>query len=207
MGVRHMQGTPAHIETLHSHSNDKRRHQSRCKYYVSDTGRCSYQVMKCDGSAHCNYYAENNEPTSLTFTKKNNKSVTISKGSRITYNGKGEGIVKNIRSIGDMNDGYIADIQFQNNKENLVAIKIPEAIENGNLTIKHPVSIKSKAKPINSRTKPIKPKTKVKINSSDNLERSSSTSETKININTFGYNPKWKIVRTVENREKKNKKR
>ena len=134
MGVRHMQGTPAHIETLHA--KDKRRHRSKCEYYVSDTERCSLLALKCSGSAHCKYYEENNEPANLTFTKKNNKSVTISKGSRITYKGKGEGIVKNIRLTGDMNDGYLADIEFQNNKGQLVAIRIPEAILSGNLTLK-----------------------------------------------------------------------
>ena len=55
MGVRHMTGTPWHLETLKS--NDSRRHKSNCGYY--DNGHCQFYIEPCRGSAHCDKYDEN----------------------------------------------------------------------------------------------------------------------------------------------------
>ena len=39
MGVKDMQGTPAHLETLHS-KDGQRRHKSYCDYYRSNDKWC-----------------------------------------------------------------------------------------------------------------------------------------------------------------------
>ena len=145
MGVRHMQGTPAHIETLHI--KDEKRHRSKCVYYVSDTNRCIYQSTKCVGSAHCDFYKTGKKPSSFIFTKKNGKAVTISKGNRVSHVKYGDGIVKNIRLSDDANyDGCVAEIQFQGSKESLVSIKIPAALLSGNLMLKSSAAITPKTK-------------------------------------------------------------
>ncbi len=77
MGVRHMQGTPAYIETLHR--KDEKRHRSKCVYYVSDTNRCIYQSTKCVGSAHCDFYKTGKKPSSFIFTKKMVKQLPLVK--------------------------------------------------------------------------------------------------------------------------------
>lgn len=62
MGVRHMQGIPAHLEILHN-SDGKRRDKRRCKFYIKPEKTCDclespYFSRKCGGSTHCNHYRE-----------------------------------------------------------------------------------------------------------------------------------------------------
>lgn len=56
MGVNRLQGTPWHAEQVHRAEDDDRRHRSRCKNYIDDSGQCSRRNGKCIGSAHCMEY-------------------------------------------------------------------------------------------------------------------------------------------------------
>ena len=61
MGVKHMQGVPAHLEYLPR--KDKRRHMARCKFLVKPEKICDcttsgYFQERCGGSARCEFYAE-----------------------------------------------------------------------------------------------------------------------------------------------------
>lgn len=62
MGVRHMQGVFAHLETLQN-SDGKRRDKRRCKFYIKPEKICdcmesAYFNRECGGSSHCDYYSE-----------------------------------------------------------------------------------------------------------------------------------------------------
>ena len=57
MGVRNMQGTPAHIEQLRRKEGDSRRYRGRCCYYVDATGQCKLKSEKCSGSSFCDKYS------------------------------------------------------------------------------------------------------------------------------------------------------
>jgi hypothetical protein len=57
-------GTPSHIEYLKMSEEDSRRHKARCAEYDHKTGKCMCVespnfIMKCCGSARCDYYLEN----------------------------------------------------------------------------------------------------------------------------------------------------
>ncbi len=58
MGLRNLQGTPWHLENLHSKENDDRRYKGRCKYYSDSDNSCVTRGIKCVGSAHCEAYEE-----------------------------------------------------------------------------------------------------------------------------------------------------
>lgn len=65
MGVRKMQGVPAHLETLHS-TDGKRRHKARCKFYIKSEKICDdiespYFNKECGGSSRCQNYEERNK--------------------------------------------------------------------------------------------------------------------------------------------------
>ena len=65
MGIKHMQGVPAHLETLHN-SDGKRRDKRRCIFYFKSEKMCdcpqgSYSQKQCPGSSHCEYYKERKE--------------------------------------------------------------------------------------------------------------------------------------------------
>ena len=65
MGVRKMQGVPAHLETLHS-SDGKRRDKRRCKFYykpekICDCPSSPYNQQYCSSSSHCEFYKERKE--------------------------------------------------------------------------------------------------------------------------------------------------
>lgn len=62
MGVRKMQGVPAHLEVLVC-KDKKRRHMMRCKFIIKSDKACdcsssNYFQKRCGGSSHCDYYAE-----------------------------------------------------------------------------------------------------------------------------------------------------
>ena len=62
MGVRHMQGVPAHIEVLHDKEH-KKRHMARCKNIIKPEKTCDYPKSpyferKCGGASHCKFYRE-----------------------------------------------------------------------------------------------------------------------------------------------------
>lgn len=57
-------GTPSHVEYLKMSEDDNRRHKARCADYDHKTGKCMCTkspnfIMKCCGSARCDYYTEN----------------------------------------------------------------------------------------------------------------------------------------------------
>lgn len=53
-----MSGTPWHIEKMHREEGDSRRHRSRCIYYDYVEPTCKKRMLKCIGSAHCDFYIE-----------------------------------------------------------------------------------------------------------------------------------------------------
>lgn len=64
MGVRHMQGVPAHIETLRP-NDGKRRHPARCIYAegkgvnrICTNPLSPIYLMNCKSSSKCDYYEE-----------------------------------------------------------------------------------------------------------------------------------------------------
>ena len=62
-----MSGTPWHIEKMHKKDGDGRRHRSRCIYYEHTDQSCNRRMFKCKGSAHCEFYKENNNPSSQSI--------------------------------------------------------------------------------------------------------------------------------------------
>mgnify|MGYP003322022731 CR=1 FL=1 len=62
MGVRHMQGVPAQLETLRS-NDGKRRYPTHCIYCCGKERICTkieanYYNVRCKSSSKCNYYEE-----------------------------------------------------------------------------------------------------------------------------------------------------
>ena len=97
MGVRHMTGTPWHLETLKS--NDNRRHKSNCGYY--DNGYCRFYIESCHGSAHCDKYDENIQCYSTKIKRHKHKQ-------RVHKNDKPIPPLSEAYSIGD----HIVSIYF-----------------------------------------------------------------------------------------------
>lgn len=66
MGVRHMQGVPAHLETLHITGSDKkRRHPAHCifaegkgGYRICTSPQSTIYRQHCGSAKNCNYYEE-----------------------------------------------------------------------------------------------------------------------------------------------------
>ena len=61
MGVKNMQGVPAHLEYLKT--KDKRRHMAKCKFIVKPQKVCDctsspYFRERCGGSSKCEFYEE-----------------------------------------------------------------------------------------------------------------------------------------------------
>lgn len=60
MGVRHLGGSPWHLEyaSVERENNGKRRDKRKCRYY-SKNNRCFYGKMYyCCGSSRCEVYSE-----------------------------------------------------------------------------------------------------------------------------------------------------
>ena len=73
MGVRHMTGTPFHIEKLPN--PDGRRHRARCVYYQKNENHCKYSFGVCIGASHCPYYQEKSvEKNKNNFTTKSSNT-------------------------------------------------------------------------------------------------------------------------------------
>lgn len=65
MGVRHMQGVPAHLEVLKA-TDGKRRHPTHCIFCEGKERICTnplavYYNERCRSSKRCNYYEEKEE--------------------------------------------------------------------------------------------------------------------------------------------------
>ncbi|TCT14592.1 hypothetical protein EDC18_10573 [Natranaerovirga pectinivora] len=65
MGINNkkLPDTPWHIGYAVKEEDDPRRHRARCVYYDNSNKKCithksRYFMVKCGGSAHCNYYSE-----------------------------------------------------------------------------------------------------------------------------------------------------
>ena len=54
MAVKHMSGTPWHVETLGT-GEGKQRHRSHCRHFDYVGKQCNYG-SRCFGSAHCQLY-------------------------------------------------------------------------------------------------------------------------------------------------------
>lgn len=64
MGVKNMQGVPAHLEYLPR--KGKRRHLARCKFILKPEKICDctsspYFRNRCGGASRCDYYFEREE--------------------------------------------------------------------------------------------------------------------------------------------------
>ena len=57
MGLKHLVGTPWHIERFTREEDDEKRHRSRCLYYRGH-GYCAWHFERCWGSARCRHYSE-----------------------------------------------------------------------------------------------------------------------------------------------------
>ncbi len=87
MGVSNMKGTPWHLERVQRKDDDERRYKGRCKYYNYDGDKCTYKVLKCTGSAHCNKYVAISEAAFKEKRKvkhSKSKSQETSKGNADT---------------------------------------------------------------------------------------------------------------------------
>jgi len=69
-------GTPWHIEQLRRAEGDDRRHRSRCIYYRKDGAYCTKNGVRCIGSAHCDYYKENQKVETQTVKIKQEDLLT-----------------------------------------------------------------------------------------------------------------------------------
>lgn len=63
MGVRHMQGVPAQLETLRKKQGDKRRHPTHCincagKEHICRCAMAVFYLQRCRSSKNCDYYEE-----------------------------------------------------------------------------------------------------------------------------------------------------
>lgn len=61
MGVRHMQGVPAHLEVLKK--KDKRRYPTHCIYCEGKERKCTcplgnFYQRRCNSAQRCEYYEE-----------------------------------------------------------------------------------------------------------------------------------------------------
>lgn len=64
MGIRHMQGVPAHLETLHS-DDGVRRHPAHCMFAegkgrsrICGNPHCEYYLLPCHSAKRCDYYED-----------------------------------------------------------------------------------------------------------------------------------------------------
>ena len=63
MGVRHMQGVPAHLEYVRKDKTDRRRYPTHCIYCEGKDRICScplggYYLERCRSASRCDYYEE-----------------------------------------------------------------------------------------------------------------------------------------------------
>ena len=71
MGIRHMSGSPWHLEKYTREEGDDRRHKHRCIHYRISDNHCCYYNERCRGSAHCTKYIESvpsDKPSGATTT-------------------------------------------------------------------------------------------------------------------------------------------
>ena len=139
MGVRHMQGTSAYIETLRK-NDDEERDRRKCVYYDSNRIFCTYSSRPCQGSAHCDYYDSYGRPVNYNpeSIKREKIFFLICKGSKVSHVKYGDGIVKRIKKI--VNAGVInriVEVEFTKEYKGLkLHLNIPQSFENGDLKVK-----------------------------------------------------------------------
>ena len=170
-GIGQLQGTPFFIETLQS-NDDKRRHQSRCIYFISDNKFCTYRSTKCTGSAHCTVYKEGLNIAGQTdkfwfFDKAKGEYVAVSTGRKVVHNEHGVGVIKDIRPAMDRTiRGFVAEIEFNGDKGHAMSFRVPEAFEKQILKLKKSDNSKRKIQ------KNTKPTASVNINPAPMIEKS-----------------------------------
>ena len=127
MGLRHMQGTPAHLETLHP-TDGVKRNRYRCIEYNSSTKKCRYTGLPCCNVPHCERYHETN-------SNKMENEFVISRGKKVQHQKYGEGIITKIKKIKFKKEIFItAYVQFDENE--IVAFIVPNAFNLGVLSFK-----------------------------------------------------------------------
>lgn len=59
--ISKLTGSPWHAEKMTRKEGDPRRHRAKCDHYEKSTGKCKKRIMRCMGSAHCDYYHSSEE--------------------------------------------------------------------------------------------------------------------------------------------------
>ena len=127
MGVRHMQGTPAHLVRLHP-TDGVKRSRYRCLEYNSSTRKCRYTGLPCHNVPHCERYHET--PQSETGSE-----FVISKGKKVKHQNYGEGEILKIKKRKYKNEIFtVAFVQFDD--KNIVIFNVPDAFNQGILAFK-----------------------------------------------------------------------
>lgn len=104
MGLRHLTGTPWHIERYTREEGDGRRHRSRCRYY-SDYSFCVWFSERCHGSAHCSMYYEDKNKSNVSHIKRANGKARESEQkcgnnkTSIAENSKNTQRIRNLEKI------------------------------------------------------------------------------------------------------------
>lgn len=93
MGRSSLQGTPWHYERLKKPKNAKRRHKSRCKFYVypisnEEYGTCNRTLRKCIGSSICEMYKELSESEFKEKSAKAQRAKRSANKNNIRYTNK-----------------------------------------------------------------------------------------------------------------------
>ena len=95
MGIREMQGTPAHIEYI---GPKGRKRRSNCVYYKEGLCRCEKSqifLLKCVGRLLCNYYDDSSETKILLENKRKNIMENLESRCRSCFEDKNRGKRKN----------------------------------------------------------------------------------------------------------------
>ncbi len=147
--IAQLQGTPFIIEPLHLKDGEKRRHQSRCIYFISANKFCTYRSTKCPGSSHCKPYKEGSKIADQNnsfyfFDKTKSEDVSVYIGNKVTHDKHGVGVIKDIRpAINKSAPELVVEIKFDN-KNSTLSFRVPESFENQILKLKKSVNRKRK---------------------------------------------------------------
>lgn len=85
MGLKHLEGTPWHVERFTRKEGDKKRHRSRCIWYRGHA-YCAWHFEHCWGAAHCRHYCEEDPYKKTLEESKKPASGNESSTSRIRGN-------------------------------------------------------------------------------------------------------------------------
>ena len=83
MGIKHMTGSPWHVEKMTRQEGDNRRHKTHCAHYLWETKGCDL-CGRCFGSAHCSKYRKMS-PEDEERVKKQKEAARKNKGNGGTF--------------------------------------------------------------------------------------------------------------------------